>query len=83
MQLIRILLAATVLLGSGAGAYADPGQKSAKTRDKRPIIINDPSAFRTPPPPHERNYVGPGPSLSPPMERIPQVAPLAQPPVPR
>jgi hypothetical protein len=83
MQLIRILLAVAVVLGPGAsGGYAGPDQKQAKPA-KRPIIIRDPSAFRAPPPPHERNYVGPGPSRAAPMERIPQVAPLAQPPIPR
>jgi len=82
MQLIRILLAAGIVFGSVAAAHADHGQNSART-GKRPIIIRDPSAFRAPPPPPERNYVGPGPSRAAPMERLPQVAPLAQPPIPR
>jgi hypothetical protein len=46
-----------------------------------PVIINDPSLYRSPPPPHKRDYVGPKPSLSPPMERLQQPAPLAQPPI--
>lgn len=45
------------------------------------VIINDPSLYRPPPPPPERTYVGPGPTVVPPMERVPQVAPLAQPPI--
>ena len=80
MQLVRIVLAAALAFGASAGADAGSDKKPVKT-DRPPIIINDPSAFRAPPPPHERNYVGPGPSLAPPMERIPQVPPLAQPPV--
>jgi hypothetical protein len=45
------------------------------------VIINDPSLYRPPPPPHERNYVGPGPATAPPMQRVPQVPPLSQPPI--
>lgn len=68
------ILVATAL----AGAPADAQQQT--TPQKRPIII-DRSVTRPPPPPHERTYVGPGPAVSPPMERIPNVPPLAQPPI--
>jgi hypothetical protein len=43
--------------------------------------LYDPSLYRAPPPPHDRTYVGPGPSLVPPMQRIPPPAPLSQPPI--
>jgi hypothetical protein len=45
------------------------------------VILLDPNYNRPPPEPHQRTYVGPGPTITPPMERIPQVAPLAQPPI--
>ena len=81
MQLIRIALAIAVLAAYGAAAPADAQQKQTQTRNKRPVIINDPSVYRPRPPPHDRTYVGPGPTVTPPMERLPKVAPLAQPPV--
>jgi hypothetical protein len=81
MQLIRTAVALAILAACGAFTSATAQQhKPGDQPPKRPIIINDPSASRPPPLPHERNYVGPGPSLAPPMERVPQVAPLAQPP---
>lgn len=80
MQLIPHLLAVAALVCSGAFAYADAQHKQPKP-PKRPIIINDRSIYYPPPPPHERTYVGPGPTVVPPMKRIPQVAPLAQPPI--
>jgi len=46
------------------------------------VVVNDPSLSRPPPPPHERTFVGPQPSLQPPMERIPPPAPLSSPPRP-
>jgi hypothetical protein len=82
MQPIRTALALATLVACGAFASANAQQqnKPGNEPSKRPIIINDPSASRPPPQPRERNYVGPGPSIAPPMERVPQVAPLAQPP---
>jgi hypothetical protein len=85
MQSIRTLLATTfaaAVLASGAAVSAHAQQKGAKPQRPQVIII-DRSLGRPPPPPHERNYVGPAPSTAPPMQRIPQVAPLAQPPIPR
>lgn len=79
MPLVRAAFAIAVLaalLAPGASAH----EKQGKSR-RPPIIINDPSLARPPPPPHERTYVGPGPTVVPPMERIPAPAPLAQPPV--
>jgi len=80
MQLIRIALAFAVFAAFGAAAPANAEQKQTQAR-KRPVIINDPSVYRPPPPPHDRTYVGPGPTVTPPMERLPKVAPLAQPPI--
>ena len=76
MPFVRTLLAAVILVGSGVFASVEAQQPR-----KRPVIINDPSVYRPPPLPRDRNYVGPGPAVSPPMQRIPQVAPLAQPPI--
>jgi hypothetical protein len=69
-----------------APAVSEGAQKQQKTpyskSHKRPkVILRDRSIFRPPPPPHERNYYGPAPSIQPPMERIPLPAPLAQPPI--
>ncbi len=80
MQLIRIALAIAVFAACGAAVPANAQQKPAQP-PKRPVIINDPSVYRPPPSPHERTYVGPGPTVTPPMERLPNVAPLAQPPI--
>lgn len=77
MPFIRTLLAAVVFVGPGVFASAEAQQPPRK----RPVIINDPSIYRPPPLPRDRNYVGPGPAVAPPMQRIPQVAPLAQPPI--
>jgi hypothetical protein len=80
MPFVRIILAAVVFAGSAAFASVEAQQQQTNPR-KRPVIINDPSVYRPPPLPRDRNYVGPGPSVAPPMQRIPQVAPLAQPPI--
>jgi hypothetical protein len=83
MQLIRTIFAASIFAIAAIGAVAPTiaeAQQQAQPR-KRPVIINDPSVYRPPPLPRDRTYVGPGPSLAPPMQRIPEVAPLAQPPI--
>ena len=64
-----------------AVAPAQAQQQQKPPPKKPPVIINDPSLYRPPPPPHERNYVGPGPATAPPMQRVPQVPPLSQPPI--
>ncbi len=78
MQLVRVALAIAVLAAYGAAVPASAQQKQTH---KRPVVINDPSVYRPRPPPHDRTYVGPGPTVTPPMERLPKVAPLAQPPI--
>jgi len=80
MHLVRTLFAIAVLAALTVPGPADAQQKQGKS-ERRPIIITDPSFYRGPPPPHERNYVGPGPTIVPPMERVPGPAPLAQPPI--
>lgn len=80
MHFVRAAFAIAVLAALTVPNPADAEQRQSKSQ-RRPIIINDPSFYRGPPPPHERNYVGPGPTIVPPMERIPGPAPLAQPPV--
>lgn len=82
MNLIRATCAIVLLATAGALVIGPAGaqQKKAKPSD-RPIIINDRSIFRPPPQPHDRTYVGPGPTVVAPMERLPRVAPLAQPPI--
>ena len=83
MQFTREILAASisalVVVGAAACTTAEAQQQTQPR--KRPVIINDPSVYRPPPLPRDRNYVGPAPAVSPPMQRIPQVAPLAQPPI--
>jgi hypothetical protein len=71
---IAVLLA----VGTVGPAYAERAQKQPRT--KRPPVIIDDRTFRAPPPPHERSYYGPAPTIQPPMERVPLPAPLAQPP---
>lgn len=80
MHLVRTALTIAVLTALTVPGPADAQQKQSKS-ERRPIIITDPSFYRGPPPAHQRNYVGPGPTVVPPMERIPSPAPLAQPPI--
>lgn len=80
MQSVRIALAAAVIVAFWGGASANAQSNGAKAPKPR-IIYRDRSIFYPPPSPHERRYVGPGPALSAPMQRIPDVAPLAQPPI--
>lgn len=81
MHLVRTVLAVAILAALSAGQAAAQ-EKEARAKNRRPpIIYNDPSLYRAPPPPHDRTYVGPGPSLVPPMQRIPPPAPLSQPPI--
>jgi hypothetical protein len=86
MQFIRAIFAASisavaVIVTGAAAPTAAEAQKQTQPRKRPPVIINDPSVYRPPPPPHDRTYVGPGPTVTPPMERLPKVAPLAQPPI--
>jgi hypothetical protein len=83
MQPFRVSLAIVAFLtcsGMAGTAYAQQ-QPAARPKPVPRTIILDPNFNRAPPVPHDRQYVGPGPSLSPPMERITPVAPLAQPPI--
>ena len=71
-----------VLLGvAWAVVPAQAQQQNKPPAKKPPVVINDPSLYRPPPQPHERTYVGPGPATAPPMQRVPQVQPLSQPPI--
>lgn len=82
--IFHAIFAAGVFAVAVSGAAAPTtveAQQQAQPRSKRPVIINDRSIYRPPPLPRDRNYVGPAPAVSPPMQRIPQVAPLAQPPI--
>lgn len=81
MQPLRIALTITILAIGGVAVPASAQQAQAQPAKRPPVIIRDPSIYYPPPVPHERRYVGPGPSLSPPMERLPRVEPLAQPPI--
>jgi hypothetical protein len=72
---------ALLLLGVTWAVAPAHAQQQKPPPKKPPVIINDPSLYRPPPPPHERNYVGPGPATAPPMQRVPQVPPLSQPPI--
>lgn len=74
---------ALVLLGAAWAAVPVQAQQQQQKppAKKAPAIVNDPSLYRPPPPPHERTYVAPGPAMAPPMQRVPQVPPLSQPPI--
>lgn len=78
MHLFRTVLVIAILAASGGLGSASAQQQQGKP-PKKPPVINDPSIYRPVPP--DRNYVGPAPGIAPPMERIPPVAPLSQPPV--
>lgn len=80
MQIIRIALTVAMLAACGTAAPASAQQKQVKPHE-RPVTLRDRSIYYPPPVPHERTYVGPGPTVTPPMERVPRVAPLAQPPI--
>lgn len=82
MHLVRTALAIAMLVATGAFTTASAQQKQPSAKSQRPhVITRDRSRFRAPRPPHRRTYVGPGPTIVPPMERIPLPAPLAQPPI--
>lgn len=51
-----------------------------QNKPQQPVNPNDSSTNRPPPKPPERTYVAPAPGPAAPMERIPPVAPPAQPP---
>ncbi len=81
MQIIPIALTMAMLAAWGTTAPASAQQNQAKPKERPPVILRDRSIYYPPPVPHERTYVGPGPTVTPPMERVPRVAPLAQPPI--
>ena len=82
MRLTRFALAIAMLSGFGAASVvgvadaANAGAQAGPARDPP-----HPDRNRSPQVPHERRYVGPGPTVVAPIERIPSVAPLAQPPI--
>jgi len=80
MQLIRTALAIAIGAFATCGAITSASAQQQQAKPPTRTIIIDRSINRPPPPPHERTYVGPGPTVVPPMERLPQVPPLAQPP---
>jgi hypothetical protein len=80
MRYSRIIIPLAILLS--IGARANPADALKQTSNKRPrVIVRDPCFDRAPPPPHQRKYFEPYPSLQPPMERVPPIAPLSQPPM--
>ena len=82
MHLIRLMVAIGLLAALGVATAATAQQNQAPAPKPKPrVILLDQNYNRPPPVPHDRSYVGPGPSVTPPMERIPQVQPLAQPPI--
>jgi hypothetical protein len=61
---------------------ADARQKKQGQAPRPQVIIKDRWLQGPPPPPSsDRNYYGPAPTIQPPMQRVPQPAPLAQPPI--
>jgi hypothetical protein len=78
MNPVRAALALTMLATLGGTAVGQ--QKQPPSQPPPRVIIIDPNFNRPPPMPMDRQYVGPAPATAPPMERIPPVAPLSQPP---
>ena len=79
MNTKRSALLAVGLLAAVTSASAQ-SNTSAPSRQRVPdtaIIGNGLDITRGPPPPPERLFAPPPTSLAPPMERVPQVAPLA------
>jgi len=72
-----LVIAILVLLGPLGHAVAQPKQPSVPPKRVDP---NDRSINRPPPQPPDRPYVTPAPGPAAPMERVPPVAPPAQPP---
>lgn len=81
MQILARSLGIVFLLCACTVGTAHAQQQSPPPKAAPRVILLDPNFNRPPPVPHERQYVGPGPALAPPMERITPVAPLAQPPI--
>lgn len=82
MHRLWIAIATAVAVAVAPVAVASAKEQKRPRSEKRPqVIIRDPSLFRAPPPPHERDYYGPAPTIQAPMQRVPLPAPLAQPPV--
>ena len=79
MVTARGIVAATIVVLAAAPVEVTAQAQQQNTQPKR-VVPNDPSINRPPPAPPERTYVTPAPGPSAPMERIPPVAPPAQPP---
>jgi hypothetical protein len=89
MHRLLPILAFAVLttLSGGLGIVSEaPAQQRQQTGPpQRPqIILRERGPYGPPPPPSSnRNYYGPAPGVQPPMERVPQPAPLSEPPTNR
>jgi hypothetical protein len=81
-RLCGVVAVAVLVVSAPLASALAKDKKASRPPQRPPVIINDPSLSRPPPPlQHERNYYGPAPTIQPPMERVPLPAPLAQPPV--
>jgi hypothetical protein len=81
-------ITALVVVAIAAAAIAENASAQQQRQSRPPPrpqgVIPDRGLFGPPPPPSsERNYYGPAPGVQQPMERVPQPAPLAQPPINR
>ena len=80
LAVVAVLLAVPVAIAAAQGADARQRKQGPVKRPQ--VIIQDRSIYGPPPPPSsDRNYYGPAPTIQPPMQRVPQPAPLAQPPI--
>jgi hypothetical protein len=82
MMRTRVVLATLAMTALGAfltvGAAAEDRASSSPHPHKRPRpLTTGPNDFVRPPPGPERPYYRPPPEIAPPMERVPQVAPLS------
>jgi len=67
---------AVLALGTATSAIAQSSAPPPPPQPRPPAVLINPYD-RGPPPQPERPYVGPAPTVQPPMERVTPVAPLA------
>jgi len=77
MKVFASLSVALAALGASMPLLAQSNQPAPTPPPRPPVIILNPNDLtRGPPAPAERQFAPPPPSLAPPMERVPPVAPL-------
>jgi hypothetical protein len=80
MTPVKSMLAALIGLVAATPAFAQsnaPNQPPTPPPRPPTIILNQNDLYRPPPMPQDRAWPAPSSQVAPPMERVPQVAPLA------